>query len=274
MQHGLPEDEQLRAEGRRQSHGHEARPAVAPHLVLLRGAVRGGIGCGVTSHVLAGVHADRPAPVASHVCLGHSVRRGSVLQGRVRLVRGYVYALLGADRHALAEREPSHVVERMQRQVVAFNLDLNRWRLCEATILQLPRRDGQQVGHLRVVGRRDAQVRGTSIHHAVASTILAHVQLLAVYPDGHDLHQPVSHVGHDDRRPGQWLEHALRVVPPHCDLVVLAVLALGQVDAKMWAVDLPLANEDVGGTEFRVEREAVQAQAEDAVEKEGLERLR
>mmetsp|Transcript_22743 Transcript_22743/g.57987 ORF Transcript_22743/g.57987 Transcript_22743/m.57987 type:complete len:489 (+) Transcript_22743:160-1626(+) len=169
-----------------------------------------------------------------------------------------------------------HVVLRtqLQRQVRRDSDAQDRSRGLSAVHVVSHCRRREELREAREVLLRHAEVRGARVHDAAAGAVLAHVQLDAVDAHGGDVHLPVAEVGHGHRRPLQRVQHALLVDAAHGDLALLAVLALGEEDAEVGGADLAAADQHVVGAEVAVHREAVQAQAEDAVEVERLEGLR
>mmetsp|Transcript_97606 Transcript_97606/g.281685 ORF Transcript_97606/g.281685 Transcript_97606/m.281685 type:complete len:308 (-) Transcript_97606:649-1572(-) len=195
------------------------------------------------------------------------------LCGGVRVVQRDEHAIRRADGHVLTKGQAAHVVRSAQLQRVPQQIELQRWRIRQAAIEQVPGINIEEFSDLLVRRRRDTEVRGAGVNDATARTVLAHVELNAVDPDGQDLHLPVAVLGHHDRRIGEGLEKPARIVAAHGDLGLLAILALGQEDAKARSRNGPLSEQRHESAEIRAHRQAVEPEAEDAVEPEGLERL-
>mmetsp|Transcript_140695 Transcript_140695/g.448769 ORF Transcript_140695/g.448769 Transcript_140695/m.448769 type:complete len:573 (+) Transcript_140695:2-1720(+) len=293
VEHRLPKDEELRTQRRREPHRHQPRPAKAADLLLLLLAGRGGcpwcgcwsgcrwrcsIRCSRLRLCRRGGHGGsvgRDRLRGALGCGGRCCGSGGSVRGRssrlVRLVRGgHEDALRGAHGDTLAERQPAHVVVRMERQRVAWQVDLHLRRIYEAAVQQVPRLPREQVRHLLVGWSGDAEVGGAGVHDSAASAVLADVELHAVDAHGQDADLPMAVLGHHHGSPGQRLQQPPVVDAAEGHLGVLTLLALGQEDAKLRG-GKALPKEHLEEAELLVQRQAVKAEAEDAVEAEGLE---
>mmetsp|Transcript_22749 Transcript_22749/g.58002 ORF Transcript_22749/g.58002 Transcript_22749/m.58002 type:complete len:432 (-) Transcript_22749:144-1439(-) len=208
-----------------------------------------------------------------HCCSVDSISRGWEAQRRIGLIGWNVNALRRADAHTFTQWQAPHVVEGVQCELAPSNVELNLWCLDIAAVQKVASFPGQQLRDLPIERGGDAKVGSAGVHDAAAGTILADIQLDTVDADCRDVNLPVAKISHGDRRPGQRVQHALLVYAAHRDLTSLIILTLREEDTKVGSADLAMANEHVEGTEVLVHRQAIQAQAEDAVEVEGLERL-
>mmetsp|Transcript_23244 Transcript_23244/g.59198 ORF Transcript_23244/g.59198 Transcript_23244/m.59198 type:complete len:261 (+) Transcript_23244:3197-3979(+) len=113
-------------------------------------------------------------------------------------------------------------------------------------------------------------MRRPRVHDTAAAPSPTDVELHAVDAHGQDADLPMAVLGHYHGSPGQRLQQPPVVDAAEGHLGVLALLALGQEDAKLRG-GKALAKEHLEEAELLVQRQAVKAEAEDAVEAEGLE---
>mmetsp|Transcript_49420 Transcript_49420/g.141655 ORF Transcript_49420/g.141655 Transcript_49420/m.141655 type:complete len:527 (-) Transcript_49420:251-1831(-) len=242
--HRLAQDEQLRADRFGEIHGHEHGLAIQilPSLDL--------------AIVVAALHALRCPPE------GAPGLPSAAAEGRLRRRRG--------------ELCPG-VVARAERkgEVVALKLDLQLGALAQAMALQ---RCGVPQ-HLEDLGEgsgRDGDQGGARVHNGGAAAILAELHGYAIHLHGLDLDQPVAEVGMVDRSPSQRF---VDMAPgPATNSQLASFLGvLGQEDREgvrgRCADPAGQARHDVGEVELGRLRQTGQAEAQDSVKLEILERL-
>mmetsp|Transcript_82901 Transcript_82901/g.257354 ORF Transcript_82901/g.257354 Transcript_82901/m.257354 type:complete len:254 (+) Transcript_82901:322-1083(+) len=206
LEHGLAEDEDVRAQGLRPAHGQQLRRA--QKLLLQRALCHVSLCLGVLlrfvrARVLVGLLSRRvsEAGVGRHrdVAVGQDVRR----QG-----------------------QQAHVVLRVQREVDTLELQDHDWRLDHAAVGGIAGGRREHRVQQGAAGAWDAEVRGAAVQDAVAAAIPADVQQLSVDAHCQDLHLPIAELRLCHRHPSQGAQQAPGIVPANCDLTRLPVVAL------------------------------------------------
>mmetsp|Transcript_45494 Transcript_45494/g.141005 ORF Transcript_45494/g.141005 Transcript_45494/m.141005 type:complete len:374 (-) Transcript_45494:413-1534(-) len=250
LEHGLAEDEDVRAQGLRPAHGQQLRRA--QKLLLQRALCHVSLCLGVLlrfvrARVLVGLLSRRvsEAGVGRHrdVAVGQDVRR----QG-----------------------QQAHVVLRVQREVDTLELQDHDWRLDHAAVGGIAGGRREHRVQQGAAGAWDAEVRGAAVQDAEATATVADVQPLTA--DGHreDLNLPIAEFRLGHGHPGEWPRKAGRVVAAESDLALLPVVAFCQEDAKLGQPNPAASGEEVEEAEVLVQCQAVEPQAENPVKVEEL----
>mmetsp|Transcript_59710 Transcript_59710/g.151534 ORF Transcript_59710/g.151534 Transcript_59710/m.151534 type:complete len:454 (+) Transcript_59710:55-1416(+) len=269
-QHGLPPDEELRPNGLRQGDGHDRRTACiqddivhAPNIRTLTLSRAFGNCC------VCHRHRSGTAVIAQGGRVGSIRTRGGKLctsklfpflilqqQGWPRIVAGKQ-----RDGHAPIKLE----MDRQALGVAAIHTALGGKRRVLQVVLQV---GPQLVSKIN----RHSQQRGAGVDHRAASTVFTKVDDTVADAQVLDLDHPMPLFRHDHRCPTQAAAHTCRRVPAERDLANF-LIAFREEDAEACLLQVLLSGQHAEHAELWRDRQAVQAQANDAIEGEGVERL-
>mmetsp|Transcript_11219 Transcript_11219/g.35608 ORF Transcript_11219/g.35608 Transcript_11219/m.35608 type:complete len:421 (+) Transcript_11219:605-1867(+) len=171
------------------------------------------------------------------------------------------------------------IVARRQGQGHVPDLEVDQRPLClPAVHLPVIARLGVQQGTGELVLQRFGKVlrhgeeRGACVDDGPALAILAEVHSAVADAQLSDGHLPIAELGESHRGPAHVGEHELWRVAAEGDLAGLLV-GIGQKHSEAGLQQAPLCRHHAEEAELRRQRQAVQAEAEDAIKSEGVEGL-